>query len=126
MQIDLNRMLLIANQQIKKLSFSESLKYISKDNSFIIDVREESELKVNGRIKNSIHIPRGVIEFSLNPDIEDNPYNIKKDSTLLLYCAGGYRSALAAKTLKDIGYENVFNIGGFGEWIDNGGPIQKK
>jgi rhodanese-related sulfurtransferase len=53
-----------------------------------------------------------------------NPITINDDTFILVYCAGGYRSALAAKVLEDIGFKNVFNIGGFGEWISNGGEIE--
>ena len=75
-------------------------------------------------IKNAIHIPRGLIEFTLSPNSTDNPDNISESSTLLVYCAGGYRSALAAKSLVDLGFDNVYNIGGFDEWVINGGETQ--
>mgnify|MGYP005729779515 FL=1 len=78
----------------------------------------------SGLIKNAIHIPRGLIEFKLSPDLPNNPFNIDKDTNILVYCAGGFRSALAAKTLSDMGFHNVFNMGGFQEWIDSGGEIQ--
>jgi rhodanese-related sulfurtransferase len=52
------------------------------------------------------------------------PSNIRNDSNILFYCAGGYRSALAANTVKSLGFQNVYNIGGFSEWINNGGEIQ--
>jgi rhodanese-related sulfurtransferase len=77
-----------------------------------------------GVIKNAIHIPRGLIEFKLSPNSPNNPNGIDQNTNLLIYCAGGYRSALAAKTLSDVGFKNVYNIGGFQEWIDNGGDIQ--
>ena len=113
-----------ANKQIKRLSFKETLKLIKETDSIIIDVREESEVLNQGVIKNAIHIPRGLIEFKLGPHSPNNPNNIDQNTTLLIYCAGGYRSALAGKTLSDIGFINVYNIGGYQEWIDNGGDIQ--
>ena len=97
---------------------------ISESNTVIIDVREESEVHSLGIIKNAIHIPRGLLEFTLVPNSSNNPVKIDENTKILVYCAGGYRSALAAKTLKDLGFKNVYNLGGYSEWIDNGGDIQ--
>ena len=112
------------HKQIKRLSFNESLEMLSNKNTIVIDVREESEVINLGIIKNAIHIPRGLIEFKLSPHSSNNPNGIDQNTNLLIYCAGGYRSALAAKTLSDLGFTNVYNIGGYQEWIDNGGDIQ--
>tara|TARA_Y100000741_G_scaffold191797_1_gene145999 strand:+ start:397 stop:783 length:387 start_codon:yes stop_codon:yes gene_type:complete len=120
----LDALLEIANKEIKRLDFIESLNLIKKKESVIIDVREESEVLNHGLIKDAIHIPRGLIEFKLSPNSINNPANINADTNLLIYCAGGYRSALAAKTLSDMGFRNVFNLGGYQEWIDAGGDIQ--
>ena len=125
MQIkSLDMLLEEANKQIKRLSFDESLEMIKNKNTIIVDVREESEVISLGVIKNAIHIPRGLIEFQLSPHSPNNPNSIDQNTNLLIYCAGGYRSALAAKTLSDIGFKNVYNIGGYQDWIDNGGDIQ--
>ena len=125
MQIkSLNLLLEIANKEIKRLTFAESMDIIRNSKFVIIDVREESEVYNQGLIKNAIHIPRGLIEFKLSPDSPNNPVNIDEDTNILVYCAGGFRSALAAKTLSDMGFHNVYNMGGFQEWIDSGGEIQ--
>ena len=120
----LDALLEIANKEIKRLDFTESLNLIKKKESVIIDVREESEVLNHGLIKDAIHIPRGLIEFKLSQNSINNPANINADTNLLIYCVGGYRSALAAKTLLDLGFKNVFNLGGYQEWIDAGGDIQ--
>ncbi len=124
MNISLNTLLEEANKQIKRLTFEETANIIDTKPSVIIDVREESEVQSLGLIKNAINIPRGVIEFKLAPNSLHNPIPINDDTFILVYCAGGYRSALAAKVLEDIGFKNVFNIGGFGEWLSNGGEIE--
>ena len=113
-----------ANKEVKRLSFEESLSMINESNSIIIDVREESEVNNLGIIKNAIHIPRGLLEFTLVPNSSNNPVKIDDNTNILVYCAGGYRSALAAKTLKDLGFKNVYNLGGYSEWVDNGGDVQ--
>ena len=113
-----------ANELIPRLSYEETIKKINNEDSIIIDVREESEVFNQGIIKDAIHIPRGLLEFKLHLNSPDNQFIINADTNLLVYCAGGFRSALAAKTLLDLGFKNVFNIGGFKEWVDSGGEIQ--
>ena len=121
----LESLLVEANDQIKRLSYEETVTKIQNSNHVIIDVREESEVAFSGLIKNAVNIPRGIIEFKLKPNSLDNPIHIDSATDILLYCAAGFRSALAAKALEDAGFENVYNIGGFGEWISNGGDITK-
>ena len=58
------------------------------------------------------------------PDSDKNPVSIDSETNILVYCAGGYRSALAAKSLIDLGFKNVYNLGGFQEWVESGGEIQ--
>ena len=121
---DLNSLLKEANSVVKRLSFEESMNLINNSETVIIDVREESEVYNLGIIKNAIHIPRGLLEFKLIPGSINNLVKIDDKTNILVYCAGGYRSALAAKTLIDIGFVNVYNLGGFDEWIESGGEIQ--
>jgi|TARA_B110000914_G_scaffold210182_1_gene209140 rhodanese-related sulfurtransferase len=111
-----------ANDSVKRLNFDEANELILKG-AFIIDVREESEIAQSGKVSDALHIPRGLIEFQLNPEAQNNPMGIQKDSTILVYCAAGVRSALAAKTLQDLGFENVYNLGGLSEWVSNGGNL---
>tara|TARA_Y100001934_G_scaffold74953_1_gene93179 strand:+ start:779 stop:1165 length:387 start_codon:yes stop_codon:yes gene_type:complete len=120
----LEKLLIEANDLIKKLSFEESINLINNSKTVIIDVREESEVYNLGLVKNAIHIPRGLLEFKLSPNSPNNPVLIDDETNILVYCAGGYRSALAAKTLLDLGFKNVYNLGGFQEWVQSGGEIQ--
>ena len=120
----LEALLIEANELVKRLSYDESIDLINNTQTVIIDVREESEVYNLGVIKNAIHIPRGLIEFKLSPNSPNNPVLINDDTNILVYCAGGYRSALAAKSLLDLGFKNVYNLGGFQEWVESGGEIQ--
>ena len=120
----LEALLIEANELVKRLSYDESVDLIKNTQTVIIDVREESEVYNLGVIKNAIHIPRGLIEFKLSPNSTNNPVLINDDTNILVYCAGGYRSALAAKSLLDLGFKNVYNLGGFQEWVESGGEIQ--
>jgi len=101
--------------EIRTISADEALTLSNEGKCNIIDIREKGELDKTGRVENSNHIPRGMLEFWLDPE---GPYfkSGKLDMTkeMVLFCAGGLRSALAAKSLKEMGFENVSHIdGGF-------------
>ena len=100
---------------VKTITADEALKLLSEDKCTLIDIREKGELDKTGRVENSNHIPRGMLEFWLDPD---GPYfksgKIDMNKEMVLFCAGGLRSALAAKSLKEMGFEKVSHIdGGF-------------
>ena len=92
----------------------------------MVDIRETIELQKEGSIEESFHIPRGLLEFSINPEspyIKNEKFDLNKE--IVLFCAAGGRSALAAKTLKDIGFEKVSHIaGGFNLMKSSGFKIK--
>jgi len=104
-----------ALMEVKTITANEALKLSIEDKCTLIDIREKGELDKTGRIENSNHIPRGMLEFWLDPE---GPYfksgKIDMNKEMVLFCAGGLRSALAAKSLKEMGFEKVSHIdGGF-------------
>ena len=104
-----------ALSEVKTITADEALKLLSEDKCTLIDIREKGELDKTGRVENSNHIPRGMLEFWLDPE---GPYfksgKIDMNKEMVLFCAGGLRSALAAKSLKEMGFEKVSHIeGGF-------------
>ena len=104
-----------ALKEIKTINTDEALTLFNEDKCNLIDIREKGELDKMGRVENSNHIPRGMLEFWLDPN---GPYfkegKLDMNKELVLFCAGGLRSALAAKSLKEMGFENVSHIdGGF-------------
>ena len=102
----------------------EKAKEEQDNGALIIDTREINELALTGKVKDSIHIPRGLIEFQ---NKETNPNGIEgftKDKKIILYCAAGSRAALAGKALKDIGFTDVYNLGGFSDWQSKGLPVE--
>ena len=104
-----------ALKEIKTISTDEAYDLSSNNQCNLIDIRDVRELENQGRIENSNHIPRGMLEFWLDPD---SPYfkevKLDLDKEMVLFCAGGLRSALAAKSLKDMGFKKVSHIdGGF-------------
>jgi len=101
---------------VKTITPEEAMKLDSENKCNLIDIRDGAELKKLGSIENSFHIPRGLLEFSIHPEsayVQNNQLDLNKE--IVLFCAAGGRSALAAKTLKEMGFDNVSHIeGGFG------------
>ena len=108
-----------ALKEIKTISTDEAYKLIKEDNSNLIDIRDVRELQKEGSVEGATHIPRGMLEFWLDPEsayFENGKLDLEKE--MVLFCAGGLRSALAAKALKEMGVEKNTII-----WYcsDNGG-----
>ena len=105
-----------ALSEIKTINTDKAFKMSSENQCNLIDIRDVRELERDGKVEGSNHIPRGMLEFWLDPE---SPYfkqgKLDQNKEMVLFCAGGLRSALAAKTLKDMGFKNVSHIdGGFG------------
>ena len=111
---------------VKTISPEEALKLANENKCNLIDIRDQVELEKLGRIENSLHISRGLLEFSIHPDspfVQNNQLDLNKE--LVLFCAAGGRSALAAKTLKEMGFKNVSHVeGGFGLMREKGFKIK--
>ena len=105
-----------ALKEIKTISSEEALELSNENKCNLIDLRDIRELENEGRIEKSLHIPRGMLEFWLDPEsvyFKDEKLDMNKE--MIVFCAGGLRSALAAKSLKEMGYDKVSHIdGGFG------------
>ena len=105
-----------ALKEIKTISTDEAFEKTSKKECNLIDIRDIRELQKEGQVEGANHIPRGMLEFWLDPEsiyFKEGKLDLNKE--MVLFCAGGLRSALAAKTLKDMGFEKVSHIdGGFG------------
>ena len=105
-----------ALKEVKTISSDEANVMFNNNECNLIDIRDIRELQKEGKVEGANHIPRGMLEFWLDPDsvyFKDGKLDLKKE--MVLFCAGGLRSALAAKSLKDMGFEKVSHIdGGFG------------
>ena len=105
-----------ALKDIKTIDKDEAYNLVEEKKCNLIDIRDIRELKNEGRVENSNHIPRGMLEFWLDPEsiyFKQGKLDLEKE--MVLFCAGGLRSALAAKTLKEMGFKKVSHIdGGFG------------
>ena len=115
-----------ALKQIKTISPEEALEKLNNKTCNLIDIRDVRELERLGRIENSTHIPRGMLEFWMDPDsqyFKEGKLDMNKE--MVLFCAGGLRSALATKTLQDMGFTNTCHVeGGFGLMVQKGFKIK--
>ena len=109
-----------ANSAVPKLSPDQAAEKMKSGDVLIVDVRDPTEVQQTGRIKGAVNVSRGMLEFRADPDSQYHNPAFQKDKTILLHCASGGRSALAGKTLQDMGYTSVFNIGGFKDLAEAG------
>jgi rhodanese-related sulfurtransferase len=109
-----------ANSTVPKLSAAEAAEKMKSGDVLILDVRDAAEVQQTGKIKGAVNVSRGMLEFRADPESQYHNPAFQKDKTILLHCASGGRSALAGKTLQDMGYTAVFNIGGFKDLSESG------
>jgi len=126
LKITVKKMVLEASSKIKVLSVLEAMRLLDNENYVFIDLRDAHELDQYGVIPKSVHAPRGMIEFWIDPE---SPYHKKIFSSgkaFVFYCKSGWRSALATKTVQDMGLDLVSHIdGGYSAWQEAGCPIKK-
>ena len=113
-----------ANAAVPKISGKEAQEMVA-NGALLVDVRDGTEVAATGKAAGAVHIPRGVLEFKADPESPGFDNNFAKDKTIILHCASGGRAALAGKLLKDMGYEKVYNLGGFKDWVEAGGKVDK-
>jgi rhodanese-related sulfurtransferase len=114
-----------ANAVVRKIEFDRAIEKHKSKSAVFIDVRDSSDIAKTGTITDALKIQRGLIEFVA--DEATGLYNeaLKKESEIILVCGAGGQAALTGKTLIDMGYTNVSNVGAIGEWEKNGGPMTK-
>jgi rhodanese-related sulfurtransferase len=113
-------MVAAANAVVPKLTPAQASEKIRAGNVHVLDVRDPNEVWQSGKLKGATAVSRGLLEFKADPESPGHDKAFRKDQPVLLYCASGGRSALAGKTLKEMGYGEVYNIGGFKELADAG------
>ena len=115
-----------AKQKIKSISFKNALKLHSNNESIFIDLRDIREIEKTGKIKNAKHVPRGMLEFWIDPK---SPYYrdyFNAKNKFIFYCASGWRSSLSTKTALEMGLTNVLNLeNGIDDWIKHDGPLEQ-
>jgi rhodanese-related sulfurtransferase len=125
MALTVKQMLEAANAAVPKITPSEAREMIDKGNTLVVDVRDAAEVENSGKVAGAVHVSRGMLEFRADPEAPSHDKNFAKDKNVILYCGSGGRAALAGKLLKDMGYAHVYNVGGFKDWADSGGAVEK-
>jgi rhodanese-related sulfurtransferase len=125
MATSVKQMLEAANAAVPKITPEKAKEMIAKGNTLVVDVRDGTEVAATGKAAGAVHVSRGLLEFKADPEAPTHDKSFSRDKTIILYCGSGGRAALAGKMLKDLGYEKVFNLGGFKDWADSGGAVDK-
>ena len=125
MALSLKQMLEAANAAVPKITPAKAQEIMANGNTLVVDVRDASEIEKSGKVAGAVHVSRGMLEFRADPESPYHDKNFVKGKNVILYCASGGRAGLAGKVLKDMGYEHVYNLGGFKDWADSNGPIEK-
>jgi rhodanese-related sulfurtransferase len=110
---------------VPRISPARAQDMIAKGNTLVVDVRDVPEVESSGKVAGAVHVPRGMLEFRADPESPYHDQNFAKDKTVIVYCAAGGRAALSGQALKEMGYGEVYNLGGFSDWADAGGAIDK-
>jgi rhodanese-related sulfurtransferase len=125
MPTSLKNLLAEAAASVPKISPQDAAALIAGGDVLVVDVRDGTEVQSTGKVQGAKHVPRGMLEFRADPDSPYYDPGFNRDKTVLVYCASGGRSALAGKTLHDLGYKDVRNLGSFKEWAESGGAVDK-
>ncbi len=121
---NVKEMLAEANGQVQRID-GETARRKMDAGALVVDLREPAEVSESGKVKGAVNVPRGMLEFRADAETPYHNAEFSKDRPVLVYCASGGRAALAGKTLQDMGYSEVYNMGGFKEWADAGGEVER-
>jgi len=124
MATNLKEMMDAANAAVPRITPAQARDMIAQGNTLIVDVRDALEVEKSGKIAGAVNVSRGLLEFRADPDSPSHDKSFAKDKNVIVYCGSGGRAALSGKVLKDMGYERVYNLGGFKDWAESGGAVE--
>lgn len=122
MALTVQQMMEAANAVVERIDGAKARALVD-DGALLLDVRDAPELDASGRAASAHHIPRGMLEFRADPTTKFYDPQLRFDRPIVLHCASGGRAALAGKLLRDMGYAEVYNIGGVDAWREAGGRM---
>jgi rhodanese-related sulfurtransferase len=125
MTTSVKAMMEAANAAVQRITPVQAKEMMANKNTVVIDVRDAPEVAQTGKVVGAINISRGMLEFRADPETPYHDKHLDESKTIILYCASGGRSALAGKVLKDMGYSQVYNLGGFKDWAESGGLVER-
>ncbi len=123
MPLTVKDMMEAANAVVARIEVDQA-KAMIEGGALLLDVRDMVELQQSGRATGAHHIPRGMLEFRADDTLKSHDPELRKNRAVILYCAAGGRAALAGKLLKDMGYDEVYNLGGLADWVNGGGDTE--
>jgi rhodanese-related sulfurtransferase len=118
-------MLSEAEAEVRHIRPQEAKELFGGTDVLFLDVREPNEVAASGKVSGALSVPRGLIEFRADPSSAMHDAKLNRAKTVTVYCGSWGRPALAGKTLKDMGFSDVRNMGGLKGWVDVGGAIEK-
>ena len=124
MALTVQEMMAAANAAVERIDGKKAQELVA-EGALLLDVRDGLELDKAGRAQGSHHISRGMLEFRADAATQFHDPELRKDRVIVIHCASGGRAALAGKLLKDMGYGEVYNLGGFSDWKEGGGPASE-
>ena len=125
MAITLNAMIAAARACVPDITPAEAAKLMATGEALVVDIRDGAEIAASGKVAGAIAVSRGTLEFRAAPDAPTHDPAFRTDRPVILYCGAGGRAALAGKTLLDLGFQDVRNLGGFKDWVAAGGAVDK-
>ena len=123
MSTGIKQLLEAANAAVPRITAAEAQRLIASGGAIVVDVRDAPEVEKSGKVAGALHVSRGMLEFRADPDSPYHDKHFSRDRPVIVYCASGGRSALSGKALKDLGYAEVYNLGAFKDWVENGGAV---
>jgi rhodanese-related sulfurtransferase len=125
MPSSVKELLAAANSSVPAITPQDAKALIESGQVLVVDVRDGLELQASGKVQGAKHVARGMLEFRADPDSPYHDSAFDREKTVIVYCASGGRAALAGKTLQDLGYKDVRNLGTFKGWAESGGEVEK-
>jgi len=122
---NIKQMMEAANAVVPRITPAQAREIIARGGALVVDVRDAPEVEKSGKVAGAIHVSRGMLEFRADPESPYHDKNFARDKTIIVYCASGGRSALSGKALKDLGYDRIYNLGAFKDWVETGGAVDK-
>ncbi|WP_374447742.1 rhodanese-like domain-containing protein [Stella sp.] len=119
MTLSVKHLLAEANAAVPRIAAAEAAK-MQAAGALVVDVRDAAEVAASGKVKGALAVSRGLLEFKADPDSPMHDPAFRRDRPVILYCASGGRSALAGKVLRDMGFADVHNLGGFRDAVAGG------
>ncbi|MBB3064977.1 rhodanese-like domain-containing protein [Limibacillus halophilus] len=117
-------LLAAANAAVTRITPEEATTLVAEQNALVVDVRDAPEVQSTGKVQGALNVSRGMLEFRADPASPYHNEAFDPNRPVILYCASGGRSALAGKTLIDMGYKSVYNLGAFKDWVESGGGVE--